>query len=120
MNLKYRYYIYILTNRKNGTLYIGSTPDLQKRLNEHRQKLFDGFTKKYNIDKLIYVEEFLNKSDAIIRERQLKKWNRKWKTELIEKHNPNWNDLSKEITRNLSGMEVMDILFGKNKPAKVL
>src|SRR5438034_10363510 len=102
MNLKYIYYVYILTNRKNGTLYIGSTPDLEKRLNEHRQKIFDGFTKKYNIDKLIYVEEFTEKSDAIRRERQLKKWNSERKIELIEKQNPNWNDLSKEFHNKLS------------------
>ncbi len=113
MNLNYRYFVYMLTNKKNGTLYIGSTPDLQKRLNEHRQMIFDGFTKKYNIDKLIYVEEFTGKNDAIRRERQLKKWNRKWKMELIEKHNPNWNDLSRDFQENLSGIEVMNILFGK-------
>lgn len=114
MNLKYRYYVYILTNKKNGTLYIGSTPDLQKRVNEHKQKVFDGFTKKYNIDKLIYVEEFITKSDAILRERQLKKWNRKWKIDLIEKNNPEWNDLSKKFPEKLSDVEIMDLLFGKN------
>ena len=86
-------YIYILSNERNGTLYIGITADLKKRIYEHKEKLVEGFTKKYNIAQLVYCEKFDNIENAIAREKQLKKWNRKWKLDLIEKENPNWDDL---------------------------
>jgi len=82
------YYVYILTNQRNGTLYIGVTSDLYKRVYQHKNKLIKGFTQKYEIDKLIYFEETNIVSIALYREKQLKKWNRKWKLELIEKENP--------------------------------
>lgn len=87
------YYIYILANKRNGTLYIGVTNDLIRRVSEHKNKLIDGFTKKYGVDKLVYFEESLNIESAIIREKQLKSWNRKWKLLLIEKDNSTWKDL---------------------------
>lgn len=87
------YYVYILTNEKNGTLYIGITSNLIKRIQQHRNKIADGFTKRYNIYKLIYYEQTENINSALIREKALKKWNRNWKIRLIEESNPNWRDL---------------------------
>lgn len=90
----YQFYVYILTNKKNGTLYIGMTNDLERRLFEHKNKLIDGFTKKYGLDKLVYFEQFQYVNDAIKREKQLKNWNRQWKIDLLESENKNRNDLS--------------------------
>ena len=87
------YFIYILANKRNGTLYIGMTNNLVKRVYEHKQKLVEGFTKKYFVDKLIYFEVYKFVDDAILREKRLKKWNRAWKIKLIEDKNPNWDDL---------------------------
>ena len=87
-NIKNQYYIYILANKRNGTLYIGVTSNLIKRVYEHKKNLVDGFTKKYNIHKLAYYEITNDIESAIEREKQLKKWNRKWKLKLIEKSNP--------------------------------
>ncbi len=91
------YYIYILASERNGTLYIGVTNDLIRRVYNHKNKLVEGFTKKYNIDMLVYYETTENIEAAIIREKQLKKWNRSWKLELIEKSNPDWKDLYFEL-----------------------
>jgi len=91
------YYVYILASRRNGTLYIGLTNNLARRIYEHKNNLLDGFTKKYKVQNLVYAEEFKNIHDAIKREKQLKKWNRKWKVQLIEKENPDWIDLSNQI-----------------------
>jgi putative endonuclease len=88
------YFVYILTNERNGTLYIGVTNNLEKRLYEHKNKLVKGFTEKYSLDKLVYYEHTTDIVSAITREKQIKKWNRKWKLELIEKDNPLWKDLS--------------------------
>ena len=90
-------YTYILFNRKNGTLYIGVTSNLVKRIYEHKNKLADGFTKKYGVDKLGYYEIFDNIEDAILREKKLKGTSRKKKLELIEINNPEWIDLYHEI-----------------------
>ena len=88
------YYTYILTTKNNQMLYIGITSDLQKRLYEHKNKMLDGFTKKYNIDKLVHYEEFENVEDAINREKQLKGWTRSKKNNLISVNNPDWMELS--------------------------
>jgi putative endonuclease len=96
-NIKNQYYIYILTNKRNGTLYIGVTSNLVKRAYEHKNNIIDGFTKKYNIHKLAYYEITNDVESAIRREKQLKKWNRKWKMNLIEKNNPEWKDLYYEL-----------------------
>ena len=90
------YYVYILASKKNGTLYIGVSSNLMKRIYEHKNKLIEGFTKKHNVNKLVYYEETTDVTIAISREKQLKKWNRKWKLELIEKNNPEWNDLAED------------------------
>jgi putative endonuclease len=91
------YYVYILASKRNGTLYIGVTNDLVRRIWEHREGLVEGFTKKYRVKILVYYEKTENVENAIIREKQLKKWNRSWKLNLIEKNNPEWRDLYFEI-----------------------
>jgi len=87
------YCIYILTNKNNTVLYVGVTNNLTRRIWEHKSKLIEGFTKKYNVDKLVYFESFDNPKDAIKREKQLKAGSRKKKVELIGKLNPEWKDL---------------------------
>ena len=87
------YYVYILASRIGGTLYIGVTNDLIRRVGEHRLKLVEGFTNKYDVVKLVYFEQFDDPENAIKREKRLKKCNRAWKIRLIEEHNPNWEDL---------------------------
>lgn len=87
------YYIYILANKPYGTLYVGVTNNLSRRVWEHKQDFIKGFTEQYRIHNLVYFEETCEIEEAIIREKQLKKWRRQWKIELIEKHNPNWDDL---------------------------
>ena len=87
------YYVYILASKRNGTLYIGVTSNLIKRVWEHKEKIADGFTKKYDVDKLVYVEYFRDPENAIKREKRLKKYKRQWKINLIEKDNPQWKDL---------------------------
>jgi len=90
----HQYYLYILINKKNGTLYIGVSNDLERRMFEHKNKLVDGFAKTYGLDKLVYFESYQYVNDAIKREKNMKKWKRQWKINLIEKENPDWNDLS--------------------------
>ena len=92
------YYVYILASRKNGTLYTGVTNNLIKRVYEHKNNLIKGFTKKYHVHDLVYYEEYNDVIEAISREKQIKKWNRQWKIELIEKLNPDWKDLYIELT----------------------
>jgi putative endonuclease len=87
------YFVYILATEKNGTLYIGVTSDLAKRVWQHKERLIDGFTKEHNIKKLVYFEQTNDIVSAITREKQLKKWNRSWKIKLIEKDNSKWRDL---------------------------
>ncbi len=92
-----QYYVYILASKRNGTLYIGVTNNLVRRIFEHKQGEIEGFTKKYNVKNLVYYEIHIEIEEAIKREKAMKKWNRKWKIELIEKSNPNWKDLFNEI-----------------------
>ena len=87
------YYVYILASRRNGTLYIGVTNDLARRVYEHREGTADGFTKRYGVKLLVYVESFPDIRDAIAREKVLKKWRRAWKLKLIESSNSQWQDL---------------------------
>jgi putative endonuclease len=93
------YYVYILASKRNGTLYIGVTQDLLKRVDLHKKELLDGFTKKYNVKRLVYYEVYQDIKDAILREKRLKKWKRKWKIKLIEEKNPNWEDLYYKLTK---------------------
>ena len=88
------YWVYILASKRNGTLYIGVTNNIERRLYEHKSGLNEGFTKKYGVKQLVYYEEFNDISKAIRTEKRMKKWKRKWKLDLIESENPEWNDLS--------------------------
>lgn len=91
------YFIYIISNKKNGTLYIGMTNNLARRMYEHKNKLVEGFSKKYDVCKLVHYEMFADPISAIKREKLLKEWNRAWKIKLIEKNNPEWRDLCSEL-----------------------
>jgi putative endonuclease len=88
-----QFYVYIMTSRRNGTLYTGVTSDLIKRVYEHKNGLVEGFTKKYGIHFLVWYEIHQSAETAFIREKQIKKWNRSWKLELVEKNNSEWHDL---------------------------
>jgi putative endonuclease len=90
------YYVYIITNKPNGTLYIGFTDDLNRRIREHKSGVCKGFAYKYNLAQLVYFEEYQSSSQAFIRERQMKKWKREWKINRIVEMNPDWNDLAKD------------------------
>ena len=87
------YFVYILASKRNGTLYIGVTNNLIKRIWQHKNNLAEGFTKQYNVHLLVYFEETADVVSAIAREKQLKTWNREWKINLIQKNNPTWTDL---------------------------
>ena len=88
-----QYYLYILASKRNGTLYRGITSDLIKRIWQHKEGLVDGFSKRYKTKTLVYLESHKDDEEAILREKRIKKWNRQWKINLIEKENPNWDDL---------------------------
>ena len=90
-------YVYILASKKNGTLYVGVTSDIVRRIWEHRNHVVPGFTKQYNVTKLVYYEEHGDIYEAITREKRIKKWFREWKIELIESLNPSWDDLYEKI-----------------------
>jgi putative endonuclease len=91
------FYVYILASRRNGTLYTGMTDNLLQRIWKHRNDVFPGFTKQYGVKVLVWYEQHENRAEAIRRERQIKKWNRVWKIELIERMNPAWRDLYDDI-----------------------
>ncbi len=93
------YYVYLMASKRNGTLYAGVTNDLVRRVYEHREGQADGFTKKYAVKILVYFEVFEEVREAIQRERNLKHWRRAWKIDLIERGNPQWNDLYDTITQ---------------------
>ena len=93
-----QFYVYILASRRNGTIYVGMTSALMQRVWQHKNNLVEGFTSKYKVDQLVYYEMIEDPNVAVQRERQLKKWNRKWKLQLIEKMNPTWRDLYDDIT----------------------
>jgi putative endonuclease len=91
-------YVYILASGINGTLYVGVTSDLVRRVWEHREGLADGFSKRYGVKRLVWYEAHTDITEAIRREKRIKKWNRAWKVELIQKANPRWLDLYADIT----------------------
>ena len=90
------YYVYIMTNKRNGTLYVGTTRNLFERVQQHKSKKIAGFSKKYDCTKLVYYEEYELTIEAIQREKNIKKWKRLWKLRAIEEMNPEWKDLSLE------------------------
>ncbi len=94
MSRQKSYYVYLMTNIHNSVLYLGVTNNLIRRVYEHKNKLFEGFTSRYNIQKLVYFEETGEVQDAITRVKQIKKWRRQKKNDLVESMNPEWNDLS--------------------------
>ena len=89
--------VYIMASKRNGTLYTGVTGDLPARVWQHKNNAAEGFTKKYSVHKLVYVEQHEDMPSAIKREKQIKKWHRQWKLELIERQNPTWRDLYEDI-----------------------
>ncbi len=91
------YYVYMLASKRNGTLYIGVTNDLARRIEEHKQGTVEGFTKKYHVHMLVWYEETDDVTSAIAREKQMKEWQRAWKIKLIEEENPEWDDLALEL-----------------------
>ena len=98
MSTERYYWVYILASGLGGTLYIGVTNNLVRRVYEHRMGLVDGFTKTYGVHRLVYFEPHTDIEAAIRREKRLKRWNRAWKIRLIEEHNPNWDDLYPKIS----------------------
>jgi putative endonuclease len=93
------YYVYILASRRDGAIYVGITNDLVRRIYEHRTKAVPGFTSKYNITLLVWFEAYDDPISAITREKELKKWKRSWKVQLIEAENPKWSDLYETICK---------------------
>jgi len=89
--------VYILASKKNGTLYIGTTSNLPRRIEEHRNNIGSKFTSKYSVKRLVWFEEFDLMAQVVTREKTMKKWPRQWKINVIEKNNPNWHDLSRQL-----------------------
>jgi putative endonuclease len=94
------FFVYILTNKKNGVLYIGMTNSLIRRIQQHKSKEIEGFSKRYNLTKLVYYQIIDDVRSAITREKQMQAWKRQWKIELIEKENPEWKDLYDKILKS--------------------
>ena len=92
------FFVYIVASKRNGTLYIGMTDDLPKRAWQHKNSVIKGFTRDYAVTNLVWYETHNSRESALLRERQMKKWNRAWKLELIEKQNPDWLDLSESLS----------------------
>ena len=92
-----QFYVYMLASKRNGTLYIGVSSNIVQRIWQHKNKMLEGFTKRYNVDRLVYYETHSNAESAITREKQMKKWRRDWKIRLIERENPDWKDLYDDI-----------------------
>ena len=106
-----KFYVYILTNINKTVLYTGFTDDIIRRIQEHKDKKYEGFTKFYNVNRLVYFETHFTVEDAMKREKQLKKWNRSWKNNLIDKLNPDWKDLSENFNKKLTDLEFLELLF---------
>ncbi|MCX2721677.1 GIY-YIG nuclease family protein [Roseibium salinum] len=93
------FFVYILASRQRGTLYTGVTNDLARRIHEHREKTASGFTRRYDVTRLVYYESFEAPDLAIAREKRLKRWRREWKIQAIEEFNPDWRDLYEDLNR---------------------
>jgi putative endonuclease len=91
------FFVYILASKRNGTLYVGVTNNLARRMSEHKGKLVPGFTRTYGVDRLVYFETFDSILEARAREHSMKRWRRAWKIKLIEELNPNWDDLTSKL-----------------------
>jgi putative endonuclease len=112
------FYVYILTNKKNGTLYIGVTNNLIRRVIEHKEKIIKGFTSKYDINELVYFETYNYVNDAIKREKVLKEWHRKWKIRLIEKENKEWRDLFYDLVSEEEVEEMKELILLREEEKK--
>lgn len=97
--MKKQFYVYMMTSQKIGTVYIGVTSDLAKRVWEHKNNVVEGFTKKYEVHRLVWYEVHETAESAIRREKQMKEWKRDWKIKRIEEENPNWNDLYERVCK---------------------
>ena len=97
MSREHRYYVYLLTNWNHRVMYVGVTNDLERRIYEHRNKFIKGFTEKYNVHKLVYFEETVEVVEALTREKEIKKWRRSKKNELVDSFNPDWKDLGEGL-----------------------
>ncbi|ESR25983.1 GIY-YIG nuclease family protein [Lutibaculum baratangense] len=95
--MEQKFWAYILTNKRNGALYVGMTSDLVRRMDQHRSGVVPGFTRRYGVKRLVHAEQFSDVYEALYRERQLKAWRRAWKMRLIEEANPQWRDLAEEL-----------------------
>lgn len=96
--LSKEFYVYTMASKKHGVIYIGVTENVKRRSFDHKNTRFDGFTKKYFVRRMVYFEIHSTAEEAAKREKQMKKWERQWKVDLIEKHNPDWKDISKSVT----------------------
>lgn len=94
--MKKQFYVYIMASKQNGTLYLGMTSNIQRRMHEHKSHIQPGFTDRYSVSLLVYIEFHETFESAVIREKHLKKWKREWKLELIEKQNPAWRNLAED------------------------
>jgi putative endonuclease len=123
--VNYNFYVYILTNKYHTTFYTGVTNDLFRRIIEHKIKVNEGFTNDYNVNRLVYFEHYFYIKDAIAREKQLKRYPRVWKCNLVMSKNPEWNDLSasigitKEVIESAKGTVVPGINPGRQNPSAV-
>ncbi|MEM9989167.1 MAG: GIY-YIG nuclease family protein [Pseudomonadota bacterium] len=97
VSLGMRFYVYIATNKQNGVLYTGMTDDINRRMWEHREHIYRGFTDKYNCEMLVWFDVYETREDAFAQERRMKNWKRQWKIDLIEKMNPTWRDLAENM-----------------------
>ena len=113
------FYVYIITNKRNGTLYIGHTDDLGQRMEQHQYGTFEGFAKKYGLKHLVWFEVFETRDEAFKRERAMKAWKRKWKLEAIEKLNPNWIDIVQSPVWPLPDEKMFPELYQKAMDCKL-
>ena len=113
MSSERQFYVYVLTSRPWGTLYVGVTNDLLRRVFEHREGLVEGFTKTYGVKTLVYFEQWATAPEAIHREKRLKKWPRAWKITLIRTNNPDWNDLAAQWYPKAMNAAEMDAWLAK-------
>jgi putative endonuclease len=118
MDRDFTYYVYILANKRNGTLYTGVTDNLIRRIIEHKEKITKGFTSKYKVDKLVYYEVHQYINDAIEREKNIKAWKRKWKLELIEEENKEWKDLFYDLATEEEIEAVKELIYIREKEKK--
>jgi len=120
MNIERSFFVYILASKRNGTLYTGVTNNLIRRLVEHKEKLVPGFTSKYSVDKLVYFEPFTYIDKAVQREKDIKRWKRQWKIELIEEYNKEWRDLFYDYATDEDIISIKEVILSERKDGFLL